>query len=81
MNTSIYDTVKYIILFIIILIKDDQWARSIFDMLYLPWPDQKVIKDRKNPIGVIGKMQKFMVIQVFYLEIQSFEDYFHLNFV
>jgi hypothetical protein len=31
------------------LIKNDQWARSIFYMLYLPWPDQKVIKDRKKP--------------------------------
>jgi hypothetical protein len=24
--------------------KNDQWARSIFDMLYLLWSDQKVIK-------------------------------------
>ena len=50
--------VKHIILFITILIKNNQCARSIFDMLYLPWPDQKVIRDRKNPIEIIGKMQK-----------------------
>ena len=47
------NTVKHIILFIIVLIKSNQWARSIFGMLYLPWPDQKVITDRKNPIGII----------------------------
>jgi hypothetical protein len=51
-------TVKHIINLIIIK-KKDQWARSIFDMLYLPRSDRKVIKDRKkNPIGIIGKMQK-----------------------
>jgi hypothetical protein len=57
LNSS--NTVKHIILFIVNLIKNDQWTRSIFDMLYLPWSDQKVIKDReKPPTGIIGKMQK-----------------------
>ena len=56
-----YITVKHIILFIINLIKNDQWARSIFDMLYLPWSDQKVIKDRKkHQLGSLGKCKSKM---------------------
>jgi hypothetical protein len=42
-------TVKHIIFIYSKFNKKDQWARSIFDMLYLPWPDQKVITDRKKP--------------------------------
>ena len=55
---------KHIVLFIINLIKNGQWACRIFDMLYLPWSGQKVIKDRKKPppqIGIIGEMQKHAV--------------------
>jgi hypothetical protein len=38
--------------------KKNQWTCSIFDMLYLPCLDQKMIKDRKTPSGIIEKMQK-----------------------
>ena len=49
--------------------KKDQWARNIFDMIYLPWSDRKVIKGRKNPqLGyVIGKMQKHLGLTIFLL--------------
>jgi hypothetical protein len=64
-------TVKRILLSIIDLIKKkkDQWARNIFDMIYLPWTNQKVIKGRKNPqLGyVIGKMQKHLGFTIFLL--------------
>jgi predicted phosphoadenosine phosphosulfate sulfurtransferase len=70
--------VKHIVLFIINLIKNDQWACSIFDMLYLPWSGQKMIKDRNPPpqIGIIGEMQKHAVYYRIHFKFRYFRKTF-----